>query len=452
MALNKIRNTTLFDPLLNRKSGLHIAVAWFAMVAVGVLLLVLAYCLPNDIIRQHVQQSLPNIEARWGWEYFPDMPNAQMDLRTDCRMLASAVYDGKEPLLERVMGAYSLKSEKLGMEQVDLLRATLGEADDAVLDEYPRYWHGYLVPLRLLLLFGDYFSVLYCAGAILLLLIVLLAYLLVKKHETAMLPPLVVTLLLASPVSLVMSTQYHAVTFIMLLSLLAGVCLKDRLKGHWGLVFFVLGGIVNYFDFFTFPLLALGPLLVLFLSTMGDDIPWQKQVLNVALAALLWFLGYGLMWVSKWILASVVLHKNVIEDASKQVAVRSSNVVAHGYGQLANGKHFSHLRTILVNGWRIAGSWFNALVIIAYPVVFGIWAQKRRSKGEEGTRLARFPRCKLPALIAIALLPLIWAFAVSNHTYTHSTFTYRIFLVSIFCVLYIPSYIMSHTSVGHECP
>lgn len=430
------------DLLLQKRSVLHLFVAGFLAVTIGTLLLVLVWNLPNGPVREHIQSSFSNIEARWGLEYFPDRENAVMDLRTDCRMLTIAAYDDATSSLDQAMGAYSLKSDGLGMEQLNLLRATLEKPEDAALDEYPRYWHGYLVPLRFELLFTDYYSILLYNGILIELLVTLLVYVLVHKRETALLPPLVVTLLLASPVTLAMSMQYYAVTFVTLIALIAFVWFKDRLSGFWGVAFFSLGMIVNYLDFLTFPLLALGPSLLLFLSLLDDRKSWQEQLACALVASSLWLVGYGLMWVSKWLLASVILHKNVVVDAAQQMAVRTSHETVHGYESLGTGVHITYADVLSENARRIGGTLFNKLLLAAYPVFFIVWLVGKKGAAQ----VSGFPVRKVPAILSVALLPFVWSLLMSNHTYTHASFVFRIFLVSVLAALYVPSYIVANTT------
>ena len=129
--------------------------------AVGFVLLLLVHLLPTNPMKSNVISSKDSIIAEGQDELVIDDYNATLTGNfTDCIMLQLSVYDGGHSALDQAMNLYR---NEVGNEQewcpglslVDYLNG--GRVNLEV--KYPRYWHGYLVFLKPLLLFTSFNSV-----------------------------------------------------------------------------------------------------------------------------------------------------------------------------------------------------------------------------------------------------------------------------------------------------
>lgn len=81
-----------------------------------------------------------------------------------------------------------------------------------------------------------------------------------------------------------------------------------------------------FFDYLTYPLVTLGGPLVFYLLLEDNKQSLKGNIFKLLLLAFVWGFGYVGMWISKWIIASVVLNKNVIASGLSVIAYRSSSV------------------------------------------------------------------------------------------------------------------------------
>lgn len=128
----------------------------------GVALLLTVYSLPTDIMREHVCQSLPMLEREFESEnLIVEYPGTFMGAYTDCLMLENAVYEsGEHSMLDQVLCMYRAESGMgagwaPGYSLIDYLEGRPQPAEVT----YSRYWHGYLVVLKPLLLVTSFTTI-----------------------------------------------------------------------------------------------------------------------------------------------------------------------------------------------------------------------------------------------------------------------------------------------------
>ena len=130
------------------------------MPAAGFLFLLLVHLLPTERMKSNVYSSIDTIEAECFDELLVDEYKATMSGNfTDCLMLHYAIYDGDHSTLDQSLNIYRSESDPEeewwpGRSLLDYLNGV--EISKEV--SYPRYWHGYLVFLKPLLLFTSFNS------------------------------------------------------------------------------------------------------------------------------------------------------------------------------------------------------------------------------------------------------------------------------------------------------
>ena len=180
--------------------------------------------------------------------------------------------------------------------------------------------------------------------------------------------------------------------------------------------FLIIGMMTSYFDLLTYPLITWGIPIVWWLIINEENLTAKKYLEQVILLGIAWIIGYGGMWFGKWILASIVLNKNIIVEALKEVLLRTSayNEVTFSqsnrfYAIYMNWKHYNYkLYVFILLGWLCY--W------LTHGFFFG-WSKLSREK--------------YPAYLLIGCSSFAWYLVLMNHTQIHHAFTYRIFGISI---------------------
>ena len=198
------------------------------------------------------------------------------------------------------------------------------------------------------------------------------------------------------------SLQLSMVLFIALGGMIA---VGMRRAASANLTFFVLGSLTAYFDLLTAPMLTLGlPLLVMLALKPKEKLSGAFK--GLTLASLLWAVGYGLTWVTKWILATLLTSENIWKDGFHNLSNRSG--VLDDYGRW----------DALMDNMDLL-PWTFIFLALAVILVLACWHFHR-----QGWRRA------LPLLV-VALIPWVWYLFAANHSYLHSWFTFRAQAVTV---------------------
>ena len=197
---------------------------------------------------------------------------------------------------------------------------------------------------------------------------------------------------------------------------------------------FIIGITVNYFDLLTFPLISCGYLLVVCVAICSESpVSTSRLIKIVLLSAISWTVGYGSMWVMKWIVAAVFMQDfNIILTALAQASVRSFNaqinsqtVTDFSYGDVL----FNNMKYLM----SIPSSWV-VFGIIVIGLIFLL------------ANFKKIPSNKVYPYLIIAVFPFIWYAVLENHSIMHAFFTYRVFTISIFAVVTMISNGLLNTS------
>lgn len=302
-------------------------------ILIGLALLFAVYSLPVGNMKANVVRSsgIFNYEGIYpqmvsGYKYM------QLDNFTDSIMLGAAVYDGPEGMTDKVINNYHPDSTQLSPELAMTNYANEVSAYEYFQVSYRRYWHGYLVPLKLLLLFFDYSDIrvlIFFLQNILLFLIIRQLYRIhMEQFEAAFLAAIFVI----NPLTAALSLQFSSVYFITLFSMIVFLQLVQKGKATENRIdhlFFLAGILTAYLDFLTYPLTSCGILLVLYMIV-------NRETLNIASIrqiirkTALWGCGYVGMWGGKWLAGSIMLKENLFKEAFYQIAFRASTGVEQG--------------------------------------------------------------------------------------------------------------------------
>jgi len=407
-----MKQKSVLRPLALTAGSLVIAVL------AGILLLTCVYALPTEQMRYHVSLSLPYLQDEGDfYRWAPYHNSTALDGFTDSIMLGSAIYDSSASPFHDALVNPRMEFTPGDTVPVDsLVRYASGETNGKEVT-YARYWHGYLLVLKPLLLFFSPADIrllnmtvqfLLCAVAL------LLAY---RRKGLALAIPLAAAILCVNPISAALSLQY---TDVYLLTLIFETFLlafrTDEKKFGWFLYLW-LGILVAFFDFLTYPLVSLGILLVTELALCQENLRGRLKRLFLNSSA--WFVGYGGMWAGKWIAASLFTEQNVIQNALGSIQERVSSSV--------DSVSFTFLQVLKRNIQVYINPSVELLVLLLFlGLLYLLAVRKYRVSLHAGS---------LVPMVLCALYPVIWTYLLKNHSMIHPHMTYRNFAVSVMAAL-----------------
>ena len=402
-----------------------------ACVAASVLLCILCSCIAPLIdtpaMRANAAQGVAMLRDQYGTpQTVGGFKSAQLDNYTSILILKTAAYTGGESFLHRAFGG--LRADlpaKEGQSDWDAY-GTYGDGSLSPTQglSYTRYWHGYTLPLRLLL------CVLNAANIQMLLYFVqtaLMAYVLVlmlRRGLGATVPAFFTAYFLMMPFVMGVCLQYMTVSLPMLLACIAVLRFDDRIEAAVGMpaFFAVVGVLTNYLDLLTFPLAALGfPLVLLLLLHLKDEDSFLHLfALSVACCAA-WGLGYGGMWALKWVITGACFGWDRLYAIFAQIFLRVSTE--------ANGQSFSRLHALALN-LDVILSKSSYLLILSMTGAASLLPAARRLLCEK--KMGIDVRA-LVLLVPLALAP-AWYIVMANHSVDHTYYTYRNLAAGVFAL------------------
>ena len=282
--------------------------------------------------------------------------------------------------------------------------------------EYTRYWHGYLIFLRPLLAIMDLGGIRILLTILTLILSIILVYLIIKKINIITAIIYIIGFLFFN-LFIICNSINEITTFIIALISMIFILLKNGKFKNPSSVFLCIGICTSFFDLLTTPLITIGlalPIYVL-LNIKKESKNLYLDCVKICVA---WTIGYGLCWGLKWIITDITLNKHIIAYAISQVAYRTSadrtflEVIQKNL--LSLGKN-----TILI----------FILLLVLYSIIGlskEIYLSKIKKEKTKKTELL-----KVLIFLIISIFPLIWYFVIRNHSFVHTFFTNRNYLITI---------------------
>lgn len=288
--------------------------------------------------------------------------------------------------------------------------------------EYPRYWHGYLIFLRPLLLIMDLGGIRILLQILIFTLSIILIILIVKRINIITAIIYIISLLLLN-LNILANSMSDITTFVIALASAVFILLKRGQFIRPALVFMVIGSITSFWDLLTTPIVTIGltlPLYIL-LNLKRNNKELAKEFIKIIIA---WCIGYGLMWVFKWIIADIILDKGVIKSSIHQLLYRlgdtnTNNVNIPIYTVINENLYY----------WKITIPEILIGILLIY-ILFGISKEIYNQKIKK-IKVEKIEIIKVIMFLILSISPFIWYIVIKNHSYVHSFFTYRDLIVFI---------------------
>lgn len=355
------------------------------------------YLIPDSWIQNNMNNAIEYIENKEGRysNFYYVMVGATTDSWTDISELGKTLLnDGEKNLIERAMDNGS----------------------------YARYWHGNHVIMRIMFIFMSYLQIRYISQFIVIGAISFAFAMVWRKGGIGIGSIFLASIIPTFPFTISLNFQYMIPFLVMLFGVIY-MCAKRYNDTNMGCFFFVIGSLINFLDLLTFPLVTLLMPLILdmVLRIRHKKYTGFENFIISMKYSLIWVSGYALTWVSKWVLATMILRKNICLDAINSVMYRSGND--------GEGNKIGRLEAVK----RCAGVYFMTMpkltyfVILLTILILMIYSLKYHRN---------FKRTILQtwSLMPLALFPVFWIFILANHSYLHFSFVYRIYMGSLFAV------------------
>lgn len=392
-------------------------------VAIGTLLLTLVFCLPVETVKRHVVESTGSLLADTSEETgtgIQEYIQKNRETFTDAIMVQNAFerITGKNPY-EHAMWMYHLDLDpELWTPEATLKYLSEGGTSEGMfLHQYSRYWHGYLVYLKPLLLLFNLRLLLWLGAGLQFTLTLALILLACKARHPELGLTVVIGLLFMKPLLMLVSFDLSVCWLITLAALFIILFRHERLveRERYPEFFLMIGILVAYFDFLTYPIVTLGFSLCAFFLMQGKEkltIGFREGVGQMLTYSACWALGYVSMWASKWVLADLTLHTGTIKSAFSSIlgwteAIGGRPRFSGGFYVIGLnlGEYDSMLYPLM------------AVLLLLFDITVFVWACRRAS-------LKRAVVCCVPYLL-IACLPFAWYIVVQHHSGLHIAFTFR---------------------------
>lgn len=409
-------------------------------VAAATGIMVLLYYIPTTPIRENVWRSHPIYDyegsyPQWAAEY----KMTQLDNVTDGYMLLEAMFAGSgHPVQDAMNNPFTIYNG------VNPDKAAVLESHDTPGSSgtgwYGRYWHGYLLFLKPLLLFFDVSDLRIMNMMLCLSLSFYLFFLIEKKLGRRALAATVFSWFVLNPVSVIMSFQFSTTFYVMTLASILALkkhtwfCESER----YGIFFLLIGIVTNFIDFLTYPMLGMAVPMI-FVILMKEKNPHRKYWLKdeqkadysfgwrlegeCILESVAWGIGYAGMWLGKWIAGTILTGENVILNAIDEAHVQSS-----GQEEIF-GTVVSPINSILKNV-RVVIKWPFILLLLLLLLYICIGFFRGRFMLARGSS-----HSSTKALILLALYPFMWFSVLQGHSISCYWFTYRNLCITVLAVL-----------------
>ena len=426
----------------NSKIKYHVIkgiITFVFLVFLGVSLNSLSVLLPSDRIRNNVVASEETFTREGS---FPEIIHPYKitipDNNTDAWMLLIAEYhDNNKSVLDQALsGSYNVYSDVDGLIGSDGIR-NIRNNNVKWSGTYARYWHGWLFPLRLLLTFSSYSGIRLINCIICCFMVGVVIFGLSEKSLSGIVFPFIASITILIPIVIPLCMAYMISFTIALIAMILLIYKREFIARVLGLscLFMIIGQITAYSEFLQFPVITLAFPLVLLIYTEESNLP--GRIILILKSSVSWAVGYFGMWISKWIIASLLTDQNVISEAIYQISIRFSAT-----SDMAKDVPISRIKALMENLKAMGQSPLIVMVCILtlyYLIRWFILLLNKRTNTRE-TAMKFIPYA------FIMLIPILWLTGLANHSIIHSHFTYRTASVAVFSWLTALSYI-SHISI-----
>lgn len=390
---------------------------FIALILFYIISLTLVYSINPQILTYHTKSGLTliNKETNYPRYFFGNSYAVRLDNFTDKFMLNTVI---------------PKKDDNTILEQIMFMNGS------------HRYWNGYQIILRPLLITFHYFEIRYINIFIMFGLLIKVMNIISKNINSAASWIFFIAIMCVKFIAVPVSLSFTNMFILMFISIIMSEkflydknpCALNQQKQnllikHIYIFSFILGSITAFFDLLTTPLMPIGMSMLLLYIHYFNKYGYQIPTKNIFLAFIYWAIAYVGTWFTKWILAAVVCSPQIFIAAIKKVIFRISGDVDKIEVQhfLVLEKNIKMLfEPMTLNAWTVL---MTGIFIILSALLY-----KYKKKNLNKTFITK--------ILIFAILPYSWYIMAANHSQIHYWFTYRLQIITIFGLMYIFYYII----------
>lgn len=421
------------------KSSLKYIFTFIATVILGIEVLYIATFIPKVMIKDNTKKSATYLAEQGEKFYKTSLGNKVLFHNSTDAIMLNITYGLDED--DRFEGIMKGRRNHIPGSNQDVFEDSKGnliseyryfrmtkEFDEMMKDnvdqsiyEYGRYWHGYIVPLRIMLIFGTIIDIRIILQLIVIALLGLLTFLLIKKHNKKY--ESLVILLSFFMIDLITWSYNVQGMFVMLISLIASCLVAGGKINSKNLSYslFVIGMFTAYLDFLTVPFVTcLMPIIINNLVKEDNEEKFIKIFIRFFKNIIAWGIGYVGFWAAKWVVSDLFLGTDIIKVSLDQIFIR--------LGVKDNPKDINVVRMLaLKNNFKAIMHPANYAVIVFSTVLF-IVNLIRNGFGNIYNK-----NCFVYHISIFMVLA--WYLVCADHSMMHWFFTYRLTIILIMSCL-----------------
>lgn len=294
--------------------------------------------------------------------------------------------------------------------------------------QYIRYWHGSMSVIRPLLTFLN-LNQIYVLNAIILLIgTIILIIIFIKYNLKELAIAYILGLIMCTAIVVPFCLEYYWTFLIMTIVSILSIILYKKGK-NLNTLFMITGIITCYFDFLSTELITIlvPVLIILTISYKENKISNFKNGFKFLIISIIfWCIGYIGMWISKWILASIILKINALDYVINDMLFRINGTGNPERTILARATNLplravdKNIRTIFPIQFLINQKVLT-IVILCIIITEIIFIRKKDIKKLWFSGL----------LLIISIIPYIRYLILASHSFSHYFFTFRAQIVTI---------------------
>lgn len=393
------------------------------------LLLFLTSMIPRESIRENMLQSALSYKEKDAYAFDETGKLNRVEDNYADAILLNVLWniDSKDAFVSSLDTKY-YDGEEYG-ESLGLYMAVNGTAPNT---DYTRYWHGSVVFIRPLLLFLDVNGIKIAGLLAAVFLLLANCVLLIFKKQYFLAAALPVSYIFVHFFRMYLSMEYQSTILISLLMCFLFLFFEKKGDRMLTQLAVISGVLTAFFDFLTTETLTiLIPLIAVFIVREQEkrNHKFKENLLFSVKCVLCWGISYGMTFVSKWILASLVTGENKFTTALISAEVRFGGAL--GETEMSVFKQIpsavlANLTTLFGGKSRIEISTVflgTGLVLLILGSVFYLLRAKEKHKDIAWL------------LLIAAAVPYARYMILNNHSYLHEFFTYRAQAATVLALL-----------------
>lgn len=402
-------------------------IGYFLEISIFIILLFLVNVnITKEEIKNNVEKSAVTFQKEGTYPiYNKNKVYLGQDNFTDSLMLNICYSLNSNNSMSSIMEMDYMMEQDGSFNSIDDL-SVLTKNSDLVRVSYARYWHGYIIVIKPLLKLFSYSEIRMILFVGLYILITIFLFRLGKKIGWRAVCIYFLSFLMININRLWLSIQYANVFIPTIIIMILLTLEKDeRLFSNFNYYSFLAGGIICFFDLLTTPLISIGLMLSYYLLyfIVKKRVEVIQLMKKSVLAILSWGIGYAMIWGTKWIIASVILRKNILLDAFNSAQTRTS-IIPDGFSKMDWIKYTlkSNLYYLFEGDYK-KEIVFIVVVILLLSVVF-----YHKTLDIEKLKYASL-------FVILGSLPYLWYLILSNHSGIHAFFSFRNQIITVVCIL-----------------